>query len=311
MNFLIYPFKKMSITQNYEGNISHFENRNGIPADFPFDDNGGSTEQSQYFYCPCDSMIVKRIYGVGNKGTNTIWLESTNKVITPSFEDYVTILITHAEDKDLKNIKVNQIFNRYNLITLEGKDGNATGYHFHVSVGRGKFKGNGWIKNSKGAWVINTTKGAIKPEHAFFINKSFTNKITDSGLKFEVLPKKNIAYITAYSLNVRKGPGLEFQIINTLPKKTQINIIDTINGWNKIGVDQWISGDYISYNKPAEIYYTKEVLAYWLNVRKKPNGTILDINAPIPMYTKVAIIEETKYWSKINNNRWVYTNYLK
>ncbi len=314
MNYLTYPLKKISITQSYDGSYSHSGNYTGNPQDFPFDDNGASTAKDNYFYCPCDSMIVKRIYGVNTSGTNTIWLESTSKVKTPTFEDYVTILIMHPEDIDLQNIKVNQIFTRGEKVTIEGKDGNATGYHFHLSVGKGKFVGNGWTKNSKGSWVINTTEYAVKPEEAFYIDESFTSIINTKGIVFEKLPTsivKNIAYVTAFSLNVRKGPGLNYEKFNTLPEKTQVTIEKTVNNWHEIASGQWISGDYVTQTKPESYYITKEVNATWLNVRKTENGTVLSTNAPLPKGTLVAVMEETDYWTKINTNRWVYTYYLK
>ena len=83
-----YPVKVMNITQSYTGTYSHSKNYNGSPRDYPIDDNCGTTGRS-YFYAPFDCSI-KRIYGVGAKGTNTIWLQSQVPVQTPSFTDYVT-----------------------------------------------------------------------------------------------------------------------------------------------------------------------------------------------------------------------------
>ena len=69
-----YPIKTMNITQSYTGTYSHSKNYNGSPRDYPIDDNCGTTGRS-YFYAPFDCSI-KRIYGVGAKGTNTIWIQS-------------------------------------------------------------------------------------------------------------------------------------------------------------------------------------------------------------------------------------------
>lgn len=101
-----YPIKTMNITQSYTGTYSHSKNYNGSPRDYPIDDNCGTTGRS-YFYAPFDCSI-KRIYGVGAKGTNTIWIQSQAPVQTPSFTDYVTIMVIHPNDDTLSKLKVGQ-----------------------------------------------------------------------------------------------------------------------------------------------------------------------------------------------------------
>ena len=144
-----YPTKTMNITQSYTGTYSHSKNYNGSPRDYPIDDNCGTTGRS-YFYAPFDCSI-KRIYGVGAKGTNTIWIQSQAPVQTPSFTDYVTIMVIHPNDDTLSKLKVGQVFRQGAAMFLEGNDGRATGYHFHISAGRGRAQGNGWKQNTRGA----------------------------------------------------------------------------------------------------------------------------------------------------------------
>lgn len=76
--------------------------------------------------------------------------------------------------------------------------------------------GSGWTYNTKKAWVLSTTKGACKPEAAFFIDKNFTSVISNKGLNFKTVPaatpsKKGYTTgnyrVTADLLNVRKGAG--------------------------------------------------------------------------------------------------------
>ena len=185
-NYLIYPTKEMRITQSYKGSYSHSGNYNGKPADYPIDEACSGTGRD-YMYCPCDSMVVKRIYGVGGGGTNTIWLESTEKVVMPCGTDYVTIMVIHPMDDDLSKLKVGQVFKRGEKMFREGTDGNATGNHFHMSVGKGKYR-NGWTQNTKGKWVIDTASGAITPEQAFYIDKEFTKVSNKASLSFKELP---------------------------------------------------------------------------------------------------------------------------
>jgi len=186
-NYLIYPTKKMYISQSYTGTYSHSKSSTGNPKDYPIDESCGSSGRD-YFYCPCDEVVIKKIYGVGSSNTNTIWMESTTPVILANNkESFVTIMVVHPNDDTLKNIKIGDKFKRGQKMFLEGNDGNATGNHFHISVSASKYTSDGWQKNSLGSWII---KGnPIKPEDAFFIDNDFTEVLNARGLKFKSLVK--------------------------------------------------------------------------------------------------------------------------
>lgn len=316
MNYLIYPIKIMNITQTYKNDFSHSRHTVGTPKDYPIDDNCGATGPNGYFYCPCDAMTVKKIYGVGSSSSNVLWIESTTPVITPTFTDYVTIMIGHIEDAELNKLKIGQIFTRKEPIAIEGKDGFATGEHFHIVVGRGKFRGSGWVKNTNDIWVINTTGGSVKPEDAFFIDNTFTTIKNSAGLNFLDLYIPDIEeddyyYTTAESLNIRLGPGTNYNAINTLPKNSRIKVREFINNWARITDKEYVASNYVTKKEPSKYYETKSTTADFLNVRSKPAGTILKVKAPLPKGTTVAVMEEKNGWTKINTNRWVYSSYVK
>lgn len=250
-NYLIYPTKKMFISQSYTGNYSHNKSTQGTPKDYPIDESCGSTGRD-YFYCPCDEMIVKKIYGVGTKGTNTIWLQSTTPVVLANGkESFVTIMVIHPNDDTLKNIKTNQRFKRKEKMFLEGTDGNATGNHFHISVSASKYESGGWQENSKGAWVI---KGKpIKPEDAFWVDDEFTTIKKSNGLTFKKMPKyigtpigrnkdKTQIEVIASELRARKKPNGEILgyinkgIYNILSFELTMDYT-----WYEIEKDVWIA----------------------------------------------------------------------
>ena len=232
-NYLTYPTKNLKITQSYKGTYSHAGNYNGNPPDFPIDEAGAGVDR-EYMYCPCDEMQIKYIYGVGNKKTNTIWLESTSKVTMPCGTDYVTIMVIHPMDDDLAKIKVGQKFKRGDKMFREGTDGNASGNHLHISVGKGKYR-NGWVQNTRGNWVIDTVGGAIKPEEAFFIDTKFTNVIKTQGIKFKELPRiimgdlNNDGKVTAADARI----ALQIAAKTIKPTAYQLKVGD-INGDGKI-----------------------------------------------------------------------------
>ncbi|MFR5857498.1 MAG: SH3 domain-containing protein [Bacilli bacterium] len=313
MNYLIYPLKIMNITQTYKNDFTHSRHTVGTPKDYPIDDNCGSPGPNGYFYCPCDNMIVKKIFGVGTTSTNVLWLESTTKVVTPTFNDYVTIMVAHIEDSELNKLSIGQIFSRKEAIALEGKDGLATGDHFHIVVGRGKINGTGLIKNSNGIYVLNTTGGSIKPEEAFFIDNDFTKIKSSNGLNFINLYSDNNTsdyYYTTNNLNVRVGPAVSYNSINIIPKNTRIKVIEFTNNWAKISNKEYISGNYLSKDIPNKYYETKNVTADLLNVRNNPNGQILKRLSPLPKGTTIAIVSEKGDWTKISENRWISSKFI-
>ncbi len=246
MNYAVYPCKTMRITQNYKGKTSHKTHTTGTPKDYPIDE-GCSDAGKEYIYCPCDEMKIRRIYGVGAKGTNTLWLESIGKVnFADGTQDYLTMLITHPDDSDLKKLKVGDVFKRNEKITCEGKDG-ATGNHLHISAGKGKIKGNGWVQNSKGKWVLTTTNTASKPENIFYLDPDFTKVISQGSIKFKTLPDKYTAgcyKVDTAVLNVRSGAGTNYKKRGILVKGKAVKITKVKGNWGQYAEDKWICLDY-------------------------------------------------------------------
>jgi hypothetical protein len=187
-NYLTYPCEVMNITQGYTGNYSHGPHTTGKPKDYPWDEACGGSGRSP-MYCPCDRMVVKKLY---TKGTNTIWLESTEKVnLADGSYEYVTLMITHPNNDDMARLWKGKTFKRGEIICYEGTDGNATGNHFHFAVGKGKLLGTGWVKNTKGKWVLTCTGGSKKPETMFYIDRTFTTLVKKTqGIKFKNVPKQ-------------------------------------------------------------------------------------------------------------------------
>lgn len=258
-NYLTYPFKTMRITQTYNGSTSHRPHTTGSPKDYPIDE-GGKDGGRDPLYAPCDVKIV-RIYGVGTGGTNSMWVQSTEKVIFANGKtDYMTVQITHPNDSDLRRLKVGQIIKKREIICYEGTDG-ATGNHIHMSVGMGKMTGNGWALNSNNKWVLTTSNGTVKPEAAFYVDPKFTKIDSSNGLKFKTLPtekktttkpktptykKGNYRVETAEVLNVRIQPTTKADIVPytklTADAKTKVKKLagKAVNGYVK-GVEFSVS----------------------------------------------------------------------
>jgi len=266
MNYLFYPTKVMGITQTYLGMFSHEKSYKGKPQSFPIDEACSDTGRD-WLYCTCDELEVKKIYGVGISGGNTFWLQSTSKVKTPTFEDFITIMVVHPNDDDMSKLKIGQKFKRGEQIVREGKDGDATGNHFHIEVAKGKFAGAGWLKNSLGAWVI--SGDSRKPEECFYIDPTFTTIRNARDLKFIKLygtpivkdTSKRQVEVLVDNLRIRKEPNGE--ILGYI-KKGIYDILEEKDGWLKI------DGGYIGIGKWLVIYERIEI------EEPTPNEPILD-----------------------------------
>ena len=232
----------MRITQSYTGTYSHTRSWKNSKdyKDYPIDD-GGKDGGREGIYCPCDEMKVTAIKGVKNNSiTNTIWLVSTSKVITPTFTDYAFMVLTHSNNVDFKNIKVGKKFKRGELIVKEGENVNVA-THIHMSFGRGT--SNNWLYNSNGQIVV---KGDTKkPEEVCYLDKSFTNVINSGGIKWVVKP-------TTFGTPVKRNnkvPQIEVLVDNLRARKTANG---TILGYVRKGIYNTKSniktGGYVWYN---------------------------------------------------------------
>lgn len=201
MEYAIYPFKDIRITQRHdEGN----HRPHNIPfidhIDKPWDE--ACTDSGRQYFEPQNDYKVVEVMGVGNATTNSVRLETVNKVKIP-YQDELVILeltLTHMNDADLKNIKVGQILKKGGKYLLEGKDG-ATAYHFHCTANIGKYYG--FKKNANGSWCFVYEKSLL-PNEAFYINPKWNKVINSNGYAFQNVPDDAPTKIKKITANIRK-----------------------------------------------------------------------------------------------------------
>lgn len=153
MQKALHPLRFIGITQKmYVG--THI----GKPAiDF-----GWRDEASKKCYAPFD-CIVKKIY---TEDANEVWIESKEPVLwADGTIDYMTLLLIH--DNDISNLYVGQELKQGEYFYDMGNKGLSSGVHLHLEVGRGKFTGSGWYKDSEtGKWRINN---GVEPPTALMV----------------------------------------------------------------------------------------------------------------------------------------------
>lgn len=118
--------------------------------------------------------------------------------------------------------------------------------------------------------------------------------------------------VVANVLNVRYGPGTNYQVAGQLLEGRRATLREVSNGWGRID-SGWIDLSYVSMNKvsPARPVYTNQtgyVNATNLNVRQGP-GTNYQIAGQLTNGTKVEILESDNGWGRISSG-WIDLRYI-
>ena len=273
MEYAIYPFDYMRITQNHEGKIpdsSQIGNHlphwkpNANYSDKPFDE-AGKDGGRDYFVAKNEYKIVEKS-GSQSTGYN-VRLETTNKVKIPYQNDTVIleVTLTHLNYDDWGKLYNGQIIKKGQRLMREGTSGGATGNHFHCTANIGKYYG--FLKNSNGKWCFTYEKSLTPPE-AFYVDSS-VNIMYANGYKFEEVPKMekvgkpverntkvNQLKVKVPELRARKEPSLNGEILGYM-NEGYYNIQEKKDNdgytWYKVQ-DMWIA-----YNEQWEDILPKEI----------------------------------------------------
>ena len=195
MEKAVLNLSKLNVTQGMNGSYSH----KGCLA---IDIAGHGDFKAPF------TGTIKKIY---TKDANQVWLESNEKVLyADGTIDYMTLSIWH--DNDVSNLKVGQVIKQGQVFYQEGTKGQVTGKHNHLTVGKGKFTGSGWYKNTP-SWCINNQYDITK---ALFVykdthitkNGGYNWNITNDFTKYEA-PIKSIDELAIEVIEGKWGNGDE------------------------------------------------------------------------------------------------------
>ena len=121
--------------------------------------------------------------------------------------------------------------------------------------------------------------------------------------------------VTASTLNIRQGPGTNYQKVGSLSRGAAVKILEVRSGWGRIH-DGWISLNYVrpgsgSYIQPDNHVYgdVAEITADSLNVRQGPGENY----TPCGMMTKgfrTTVQEIRDGWGRVNGG-WIDLHYVR
>ncbi|MEA4876035.1 phosphodiester glycosidase family protein [Anaerorhabdus sp.] len=107
-------------------------------------------------YAPFDCEVVKTY---DNGGTNSVWFQSIEKVLTPLGRYYVTFRCAHMDTFRFNQlgIAMGKVFKRYQPCYYAGNSGTKD-KHCHIEFGLGKMKGSGWLNTGYTAFNLPVKK---------------------------------------------------------------------------------------------------------------------------------------------------------
>ena len=108
-------------------------------------------------------------------------------------------------------------------------------------------------------------------------------------------------------LNVRSGPGMQYDIVEVLPDGTPVVIEDRKGNWYKIGDKKWA---YYKLVKIMELKTGRVKLVDFLNVRSGP-GTNNKVVRRLMSNALVKLIEKEGRWYRIGAKEWVHEGYIE
>ena len=112
--------------------------------------------------------------------------------------------------------------------------------------------------------------------------------------------------ISGSGVNIRVGPGTNFERVGAYEKDTKVTILTQINGWGYTSKG-WVSMTYVAMEKQTAKSAT--VTADTLNIRKEPDTKAEKVGT-YAKDTKITILETRDGWGRTDKG-WVYLEYVK
>lgn len=123
---------------------------------------------------------------------------------------------------------------------------------------------------------------------------------------FVKISKKNrLGEVEAKRLNVRKGPGSEYDVVEVLNRGDDVTVYEEEGKWIRIGEGKWTHGDYVLVydDKIGKVNYR------YLNVRDQ--GSIeSNVVGRLQKGDEVHILLTVDKWHYIGDDRWVHVDYI-
>lgn len=168
-------------------------------------------------------------------GTNFMGFGNTREAIEKNFIPLVKNYISNGTSSNSSAVATNYVV-KINTDSLNVRKGPGATYSIVGELGRGEAytivqTQNGWGKLKSGVG---------------WINLAYTKRVSNTTAASATVQMSNyLVKVSTHSLNIRKGPGVSYDITGTVKKGDVFTITETKNGWGKLKSGAgWISLGY-------------------------------------------------------------------
>jgi subtilisin family serine protease len=131
---------------------------------------------------------------------------------------------------------------------------------------------------------------------------------TNTGTNTSSTATRQKGKVLSKTLNIRKGPGTSNAKVAELKQGDQVDLLEKVDNWWKIGAGKYVSADYIQIVVTPK---TAKVNNTFLNVRSGP-GVANSKVGELKLGDIVTVFEvNAENWVRIGDNRWVLGKYLQ
>ena len=124
--------------------------------------------------------------------------------------------------------------------TTDGKTYMVTASSLRVRSGAGtNFSQIGSLKNGATVKVESIANGWAKLENGGYVSAQYLAEVVDNG-------EAQTMYVTARTLNVRKGPGTSYAKAGTLSRGTAVQVVGFSGNWAKLSNGYYVSTSYLA-----------------------------------------------------------------
>ncbi|MPQ43380.1 SH3 domain-containing protein [Clostridium tarantellae] len=261
------------------------------------------------------------IYGESNGWYKIDYLKDGNRKYGYVSKNYIKVIKRNNGDNK-ESIQHNNAINKEGQVcgistSLNVRSGASINNSITSSLRNNEkiyinYEENGWYNITFGK----NEKGFVKKDYVKVLKNKKSVKDNNTSPKIEKNNKKGIVVVSS-SLNLRKGPGINYSVINYLPNNKEVEILGENENWYKIrvnGEEGYVSMKYIKVisnnssnkeTKPSNEEKPKAVneigtviVSSSLNVRSGA-GTNYGIIDSLIRNKKVEILENTGEWYKI------------
>ncbi len=130
----------------------------------------------------------------------------------------------------------------------------------------------------------------------------------NAGLEFQIKHPIKQAVINTRELNIRNGPGVQYNIVEVLHQDDPVEVYEQVGNWYRIGADKWLHKHYVEITFTQQEGIVEDPTG--LNIRTGP-GMQHPVSEVLPDGSPVIIEDKKGNWLKIGTDKWAYYKLIK